>query len=140
MGAVDGLRLYASLAVIGHISNHVTQALTPDHICRFSCHVVFLWYHSQPMFLRVFPSAAKAAVEEHCGRLISLLLQTVAFPGAAAARLAALECLSGLSLVLPPAAAAEHRSATIAAARRALDDKKRSVRQAAIQCRAAWAN
>lgn len=82
--------------------------------------------------------AAKEATEEQADRLLALLLELVGFTPTAAVRRVAVECLAALALLLPPATVESHREAVTAAARRALDDKKRDVRSVALRCRTSW--
>ncbi len=79
------------------------------------------------------------AVEEQADRLLQLLAGLAGYQPASGARKTALECLATLAAAgLPLGKRAEHKAAVLAAARAALDDRKRVVRQAAVRCRAAW--
>lgn len=79
------------------------------------------------------------AVEEQADRLLPLLASLSGHQAAADARKAALECLATLAAAgLPRATRTAHKPAMLMAARAALDDRKRIVRQAAVRCRAAW--
>lgn len=76
-------------------------------------------------------------IDDHLDELLPALLQLSSFQAAAAVRETALQCLTAL-MELPYARLHPHRRTVLKALAAAADDRKRSVRHAAVKARSVW--
>ena len=81
--------------------------------------------------------AGRTLLERHVDVLMISLLVLAEFPTAAAVRVLALQCLLAV-LDLPYSVLHRHRRQVLQVLLRCVDDKKRIVRQQAVECRQAW--
>ena len=82
--------------------------------------------------------AGKQAQELQLDQMLAILLQLARTSPASAVRRTALVSLATTLLQMPAARLAAHKADVMKCLNAAVDDRKRDVRQAAVQCRQAW--
>uniref|UniRef100_A0A453T2U2 MMS19 nucleotide excision repair protein n=1 Tax=Aegilops tauschii subsp. strangulata TaxID=200361 RepID=A0A453T2U2_AEGTS len=81
--------------------------------------------------------AGKECIVENIRIIISVLAQLVSYPHMMVVRETALQCFVAMSS-FPHSKVYRMRPQVLQAAIKALDDKKRAVRQEAVRCRQTW--
>jgi DNA repair/transcription protein MET18/MMS19 len=91
-----------------------------------------------PMMWGWTSNAGRQAQEAQLNETLALLPKLAVDSRASAVRRAALLSLGTAVLDMPAARLAAHKADVLKCLNAAVDDRKRDVRQAAVQCRQAW--